>query len=84
MTLTLAGGGLNVNNGTVGTAAHPDWVVLQIASGGLTLNGNSALHGRVTAPNGAVTLNGNGMLHGTITADRLTINGNGVLTEVYP
>jgi rhamnogalacturonan endolyase len=83
VTLTLAGG-LNVNNGTVGASAHPEWLVLQIASGGLTLNGNSTLHGGVTAPNGTVIINGSSTLHGTVTADRLTINGNGVLTEVFP
>jgi rhamnogalacturonan endolyase len=83
VTLRLAGG-FNINGGTVGTAAHPDWLVLQIASGGLTLNGSATLHGEVTAPNGTVIINGNATLHGNAAADRLTINGNGVLTEVFP
>ena len=43
-----------------------------------------AFHGDVIAPNGTVIINGNSTLHGEVAADRLTINGNGVLTETYP
>ena len=80
--LTLAGG--VTINGAVGVTAHPEWLALQIASGGLTLNGGATLHGDVTAPGGTVIINGSSALYGEVAADRLTINGNGVLTEVYP
>ncbi len=68
-------------NADVGQEAHPEWLKVQIASGGLTLNGNSSLHGSVDAPNGTVTINGNATLQGRVTADRLTINGNGLLQD---
>ena len=37
-------------NGVVGSAAHPQWLVWEIAAGGLTLNGNAKVHAIVTAP----------------------------------
>jgi hypothetical protein len=40
------------------------------------------VHGIVIAPNGAVTINGS--LHGRVIADRLTVNGNGVLEDIAP
>jgi autotransporter-associated beta strand protein len=79
--LTLASG-TNANGG-VGSPEHPEWLTLQIASGGLTLNG-SDVHGIVLAPNGSVTINGNSTLTGRISADRLIINGNGLLQEPKP
>ena len=71
-------------NGGFGVASHPDWLLLQIANGGLTLNGSGTFHGYVTAPNGLVTINGDGILDGEVAADRLTINGDGLLTERTP
>jgi len=71
-------------NGTIGSATNPTWLTLKIFSGGVTLNGNIALHGFVIAPNGAVTINGNSTLNGGVVADRLTINGNGLLNAVDP
>lgn len=75
--LTLANG--SSLNGNIGTGDHPEWLELKIANGGLTLNGNVSFHGSVTAPNGAVTVNGNSTLVGGVVADRLTINGNGLI-----
>ncbi len=75
--LRLAGG-LSLN-GTLGNAEHPEWLELSVHAGGLTINGNGAVHGNVTAPNGAVTINGE--LHGRVTTDRLTINGSGLLAD---
>jgi hypothetical protein len=43
----------------------------------VTLNGGATLSAFVTAPSGTVTLNGT--LNGRVTADRLTINGAGLL-----
>jgi hypothetical protein len=66
-------------NGSMGNGAHPEWLELNIASGGLTLNGNVNLFGSVTAPNGGVTVNGNSTLSGGVRCDRLTVNGNGLV-----
>jgi RHS repeat-associated protein len=78
ITLTL-GNPLTVNGATVGAATNPNWLTLKIASGGLTLNSNSALYGIVRAPNGTVTLNG-ASLTGSVQSDRLIVNGGGRLT----
>jgi len=67
-----------VVNGSAGTAEHPWWLTLKVASGGLTLNGVSRLDGLVQAPNGAITLNGQARLRGSLAADRLTLNGGSV------
>lgn len=67
-------------NGTMGAAAHPEWLALNLPAGGLALNGDAALHGRVVAPAGTVTIGGSSELAGRVVADRLIINGNGVLT----
>ncbi len=71
-------------NGSIGVSAHPAWLALNFASGGLTLNGNVSVHGYVTAPSGTVTINGNSQLVGGLVADRLTINGNGLLKLITP
>ena len=71
---------LNVNGG-VGAVAHPEWLDLRVSSGSVTLNGNVAFHGYVTAPSGTVTINGNTTLTGGVAADRLVINGNGTLVQ---
>ena len=75
VTVTLANG-LTVN-ASAGTASHPEWLSLAIASGGVTLNGGATLSALVTAPAGTVLLNGT--LNGRVTSDRLTINGPGAL-----
>ena len=69
-------------NGNMGNAGHPEWLELNVASGGVTLNGNIVLDGYVTAPSGTIVINGNSVLNGGVTADRLTINGKGALIEV--
>ena len=71
--------GVNVN-ASIGAAAHPEWLVLTVASGGVTLNGGGMFIGSVVAPTGAVTINAT--LNGTVTADRLTINGGGALNGI--
>jgi len=68
-------------NGSVGATGHPEWVELNIASGGLTLNSNINFTGFVTAPSGTVTINGGSTLTGRIVADRLTINSTGLLVD---
>jgi hypothetical protein len=68
-------------NSSAGTAGHPEWLELNIASGGLTLNGNVTVVGYVNAPAGTVTINGGSSLTGRIVADRLVVNGSGVLAD---
>jgi hypothetical protein len=55
----------------------PSLLHLNIASGGLTLNGGATFTGAVTAPAGTVIVNGT--LNGRVIANRLIINGNGAL-----
>ena len=64
-----------------GAISQEGSLVIEVHQGGATLNGNSTLTARVIAPNGTVTLNGNSTLTGTIAADRLRINGNGLLEQ---
>lgn len=69
-------------NAAMGSASHPSWLNLKVASGGVTLNGGSTLYGIVSAPTGTVTINGNAVLIGGLACDRLTSNGNGLLRLV--
>ena len=69
-------------NGSVLSAGDPEWLTLEVASGGVTLNGNVTLEGSVLAPAGTVTLNGNTTLTGRVASDRLVINGSGLLEQV--
>jgi rhamnogalacturonan endolyase len=71
-------------NSSVGDANHPEWLVLNFAAGGLTLNGNVSCSGYVTAPAGTVTINGNSTLTGGVVSDGLAINGNGLLQVEDP
>lgn len=71
-------------NGDMGAPGRADWLTVNIANGGLTLNGEVSFDGTVVAPNGTVVINGNAMLTGRVVADRLTINGSGLLTENAP
>jgi rhamnogalacturonan endolyase len=68
-------------NGDVGDSGHPGWLIVNIASGGVMLNGSATFHGQIMAPNGTVTINGNSVLHGTVACDRLTLNGNGLVAD---
>lgn len=68
-------------DGTAGAPAHPEWLDLQIASGGLTLNRDAAVHGFVVAPLGTVTINHGAALHGRVSSDRLVVNSGGLLSE---
>lgn len=64
-------------NGVVGSSNNPAWLQLQVARGGVTLNGGAVLFGSVTAPAGTVTVNGHSLLVGAVQSDRLTVNGGG-------
>jgi hypothetical protein len=77
--LTLANG--TTLNGLTGSPAHPEWLVIRIASGGLGIGGTNVLHGSVVAPNGAVTLSNTATLNGTVASDKLILNGTSVLND---
>lgn len=66
-------------NGQLGKTDHPEWTTLRIASGGLTLNGTSAVYGTVLAPNGTVTLNGLDVIKGGLASDGLVLNGQALV-----
>jgi hypothetical protein len=66
-------------NASAGTAAHPSWLTLRVANGGVTLNGGATLDATVLAPVGTVTLNSNTRLTGRVECDRLAINSGGAL-----
>jgi rhamnogalacturonan endolyase len=70
--ITLANG--VTLSGTAGDVAHPRWLQLRFASGGLTLNGAAKLHGDVLAPAGTVLLNDGTLLDGETSCDRLQLN----------
>jgi hypothetical protein len=65
-------------SGTVGAAAHPEWLMLQIPSLGLAVNGNATVSGFVVAPVGTVILDGT--LTGGVASDRFILNGGGSLS----
>jgi RHS repeat-associated protein len=69
-------------NGSAGTSTNPLNLTINIASGGVTLNGGVSLYAAVQAPAGQVTINGNSLLQGSVACNNLTINGNGVLSGV--
>ena len=66
-------------NGQIGCSGEASWLVLNLHSGGLTLNGGSTVHAYVNAPGGTVVVNGNSQLIGGVQCDRLTINGGGLI-----
>jgi rhamnogalacturonan endolyase len=77
--LTLANG--TSLGGSIGNAAHPDWLVLRVASGGLTLNSGVAVRGSLVVPNGAIILNGSATIVGELVSDRLSVSSGGVIDE---
>lgn len=82
--LLVLANGVNVNGGAttvVGDPANAEWLQLEVANGGVTLNGRAQLNAIVAAPNGRVMINGGAILRGRISADALSINGDGLLQE---
>jgi hypothetical protein len=65
-------------NDATASAIQPEWLVLNVASGDVTLNGDAMLFGDVLAPNGSITIN-SGTLTGTVIAGDLKIENNGLL-----
>jgi PKD repeat protein len=69
-------------SGSIGDPAHPEWLTLGIASGGLELNSGVSVAGYVIAPSGSVIIDGNSQLLGGVAADRLILNSGALLTLV--
>ena len=75
--LTVANG--FAANGVLGSTNHPSRLQLQIASGGLTLNGGCVVYGNVTTPAGTIVVDGNSLLTGSAYCDRLIVNSGGIV-----
>jgi hypothetical protein len=56
VTLVIANGTAINLDSTVGNPAHPEWLTVKIAAGGIFLNASSTLHGYVIAPAGLVVM----------------------------
>lgn len=80
--VTINGAVISASASVVGSADHPEWLVINSASGGLTVNGHIAVNAFVTAPAGTVALNGFATLTGGVIADRLTLSTQAVLKSV--
>jgi len=65
-------------NSTAGMSARPDWLVVNVAAGVVTLNSGSTFYGMLRAPSSTVTLNGGSRLEGMLRVDRLVLNGGTV------
>jgi rhamnogalacturonan endolyase len=83
VTIKLANG-LSIDGLEAGSADRPDWLLLELSQGGVTLNSGATLSGEVIAPLGTVTLNDGATLNGRVSADRLILNGNVLLNEAIP
>ena len=68
-------------NGTIGSTVQPEWLTLNMASGGATFNGTMTFNGIIVAPTGTVMINGGATIKGRITSDRLMVTGNGLLEQ---
>lgn len=68
-----------LNSSTVGTNSHPEWLLLSISDGGLTLNSTSRVNGFVVAPTGMVAIGGGATINGGVQSDTLTINSKGLM-----
>jgi len=68
-------------NGSIGNAAHPDWLTIEFSNGGLSVNSNIPVHGDVVAPSGTVTINGGATLTGAVVSERLILNSTGLLDQ---
>jgi pectate lyase len=66
-------------NVVVGSVQHPEWLLLNIAAGGLKLDRDDSCHGYITTPSGAVVLEDHSSLVGGVIADSLSINDRSCL-----
>jgi polygalacturonase len=66
-------------NSSAGNSSFPEWLTIEVASGGVTVNQSATLNGDVVAPSGTATINGT--VNGTVISSWLTINGSGLLNQ---
>jgi len=66
-------------NAPIGASTNPAWLMLNIKSGGFTLNSGCNLYGYLVAPAGTVIINAGTQLIGGVSSAYLTVNGNGLL-----
>jgi len=71
-------------SGPIGEPAHPEWLKLNFATGGLALNANVRCDAYVVAPAGTVTINRNSTLNGGVISDHLSVSGGGLVKVVDP
>lgn len=76
-------GNVTLVGSSVGAPEDPLRLTLQVAQGTVSVTGNGVLYAIVRNPQGLVTIPGNGRIRGTVTADRLRIDGNGILQIVF-
>lgn len=77
VTLNLANGLMLF--GSMGNAGNPLWLVVNVASGGVTLNGGSSLNGVIVAPAGSVVIKEGAVLKGSVFCDMLWVSVGGTL-----
>ncbi len=65
--------------GSIGNQSHPEWLLMNVSVGGVNLNNGGRFYGVLKAPEGHVNINSNARLEGALEADRLNLNGSGVI-----
>ena len=66
-------------NTSIGESTHPEWLIVNAASGSITVNSNKVINGHLIAPGGTITVNG--ILNGSAASDRLTVSSAGALNQ---
>jgi hypothetical protein len=69
--------GFSLNSGA-SVGGQPSWLTMNVATGLVQLNSNTAFFGTLRAPASSVTLNSGARLEGMLFADRLALNGGTV------
>jgi rhamnogalacturonan endolyase len=82
--VTITVGGSMALNGNCGASAHPEWLVLAVANGGVTLNSRVTFYGSIIAPKGQVIVDSNSTLNGTVTCNSLLLNGGAIADPNNP
>ncbi|MEO0453946.1 MAG: Ig-like domain-containing protein, partial [Verrucomicrobiota bacterium] len=72
--------GFNLNSQTVfGNPDHPEWLVLYVQRGSISLNSASHLYGRLVAPNSRLSVNSQCSLCGFAAIKDLSLNSQGLI-----
>ncbi len=76
--------GWEIDDAMVGVAAHPEWLEIRFASGGLGLKEGARVYAEILVPKGRVEIGNRAEFTGGIEAARLTVRRNGVLRLQAP